>query len=46
MREWASPLERVEHSAAERVGGVSGASEQTLRATEWPIKNAIVSESP
>ena len=29
-------------SAAEWVSGVSGASEQTERATEWTVKNAII----
>ena len=31
-----------ERSAAERVSGVSDASERTYRATEWPFQNAIV----
>ena len=33
----ASEQSVVKQSAAERVSGVSGASEQTERATEWPL---------
>ena len=44
--------EQSEHSeasvakrcAAEQVSGVGGASQRTLRATEWPVQNAIVSD--
>ena len=40
--ERASEASASKWSAAERVSGVSGASERTKRATEWPFQNAIV----
>ena len=40
--ERASKASVAMRSAAERVSGVSGASERTKRATEWPFQNAIV----
>ena len=40
--EQASEASIAKRSAAEQVSGVSGASEQTQRATEWFVKNAIV----
>ena len=32
----------IKWSAEELVSGLSGASERTKRATEWPVKNVIV----
>ena len=40
--ERASKESVAKQSTAEQVSGVSGTSEQTWRATKWPIKNAIV----
>ena len=40
--EWASKDSTAMWSAAERVSGVSGASERTQWVTEWPIKDMII----
>ena len=43
--EWSEQVSKVsgaERNAVERVGGVSKASEQTSQATEWAVKNVIV----
>ena len=39
-----SKVSVAKQNTAERVNGVSGASKRTQRATEWPVKNAIVSD--